>query len=170
MLRRCGLAPRRVGVPTECQGVIVLKPHGSIDFAMRPGLISVGPTTYPLHNWITLNDAPIVALPTSELRRARQEAYVVLPTEYSPYLDFQWVRPGYSAWQRDAHNFSHCIFLGLSDWECDRAELDLIWKSLDPDARIIVANPKPPSSFVERIASSGRDVVTWLDGPEDLPV
>jgi hypothetical protein len=163
-----GVRPRRPGVLGEEAGLFFLKPHGSIDFASDPRAIVMPTSTYPLRNFATLNDTGLVALPTPALRGPRQEGFVVLPAEYSPYLNFQWVAPGYRAWQEGAHTLTHCIFLGLSDWECDRSEIDFLLDSLAPTTAVVIANPDPPASFLARVKASGRPSIEWRHGPDTL--
>lgn len=166
--RRAGIRPSRLGVRAEEGGMFFLKPHGSIDFECDPRAISMPPSRYPLENWATLNNTPVIALEQSRLCRPRQEAFIVLPTEYSPYLNFQWVAPGYDVWRRTAHVLTHCVFVGISDWICDQAELDEIIAGLGAGTTVIVANPKPPQSFIDRVSSTGRHCIPWKSGPQDL--
>jgi len=146
----------------------LLKPHGSIDFECYPGIISVPKSTYPLSMCITLNDTPIIALDPKTLRQPRQEAFIVLPAETSPYLDFQWVAPGYQEWSRKAGNLTHCVLVGLSYWECDRKEIDFLLNALPPTAVVVLANPHPHAELVARIKAQGKQVIVWADGPQEI--
>jgi len=167
-LESVGIQPFRYGIQAESQTPFTLKPHGSIDFATDPRAIFMPTQEYPMRNVATRNDAPAIALPRSQLRAPRQEAMVVLPAEDSPYLEHQWVRPAYSAWCDQARMLTHCVFAGLSDWECDRPEIDRLLGALAPQTTIAVANPTPPPSFRERVEASGRTYEEWPDGPRRL--
>jgi hypothetical protein len=158
----------RFGVDGYAASSLLLKPHGSIDFACDPRAIFMPPSTYPLTAFATLNNTPLVSVPRSSLRSPRQEGFVVLPAEYSPYLNYQWVTPGYAALRTRAAAVTHCVFVGLSDWHCDRPELDTILGSLSPKATVVVANPNPPISFLSRVGCSGRTLKVWRNGPESL--
>lgn len=147
---------------------LLLKPHGSIDYAPTPSFISMPPTTYPSPNVITMNDVPLIRIPRTQLGNPHTEAYIVLPTEYSPYENFQWVRYGYTEFLRRANSITHCVFLGLSYWESDREELDFLLDALPQTTEIIEANPKPCPLFRKRVESSARHYVQWKDTP--LPI
>lgn len=150
------------------EGVFLLKPHGSIDFECDPHAISLPKSTYPLSNWATLNDVPLIKLNSASLRQPRQEAFIALPAETSPYLNYQWVAPGYQTWKKFAGELSHCVFVGLSYWQCDRQEIDFIIDTLAKDTIVIVANPHPPVELLSRVVNSGRRLIEWLDGPMNI--
>ena len=163
-----GLHLPSFAVRSGSQGCFFLKPHGSIDFECDPCAISMPPSRYPLVNWATLNDVPLIALAPNALRQPRQEAFVVLPTETSPYLGYQWVAPGYERWRGIAGNLTHCILIGLSYWRCDREEIDFLIDALAPGSTVIIANPQPPDELVARILASGRHCIEWRNGPQNF--
>lgn len=162
-LDKSGATYRRFGICTEKNGIPILKPHGSIDFEVK-GIMM--PTGYPLKNVAIRNDFPIKILAREELHRARTEADIVLPREYSPQAIFQWVNPGYVHFQEVGPTLTHCVFLGLSYWYCDQPEIDFLIKHLNQRTKIIVANPKPSKEFMEKLNSKFTDIELWKDGPK----
>lgn len=168
-LQEVGISPHRFGVEGESPQGLVLKPHGSIDFTTDPRSISLPPQVYPMRIVSTLNHTALVSIGRQALRTPRQEAIIVLPAEYSPYLRHQFVQPSYARWCRQAESLTHCVFVGLSDWECDRHEIDTMLAALSPHAIVVVANPNPARSFLERVTASGRACHLWPDGPKRLP-
>jgi len=166
VLQDAGIHLRRPGIRTDGPGAFFMKPHGSIDFGCDPRIkLSIA---YPLNNYLTRNDMGLVLLERGSLRVPRQEAFIVLPTETSPYVDYQWVAPGYNSWQRNAHILTHCIFAGLSYSDCDRRELDFLLEGLSPAATVIIANPSPPDDFRKKIIDSKRAYIEWRSGPLPL--
>lgn len=163
-LDKSGVQFRRFGVRKENTGILMLKPHGSIDFDVEGINMPVG---YPLENVASKNNFPLRCLDESELLQPRTEVDIVLPKEYSPYLDFQWVGPGYKCFNEIGFSLTQCIFAGLSYWECDRQEIDFLLESLAPDVELIVANPKPPTEFLAKAEGKfQKKVRIWKDGPE----
>jgi len=159
---------RSMRITRDRSRLLLLKPHGSIGFAHHPRAVSMPTRTYPSTNVVTLNNTPLIRIPRNRLGCPRQEAYIVLPTEYSPYRGFQWVRPGYMEFARIANSITHCVFLGLSYWECDRAELNFILDVLPSTTVIVEANPFPPADFRSYVESSGRHYVHWEGDPLDI--
>ena len=149
----------------------LLKPHGSIDVVTDPRAISMPIPPYPQDCLvIDVNNTQLIRIPRKELGAPRLAAYIVLPNEYSPYRDFQWVRPGYNKFRRIAKSITHCVFLGLSYSKSDREELDFILKALPCNTEICEANPDPPSEFRSRVESYDLSYVPWKEGkPQPIP-
>lgn len=146
------------------QGVVT-KPHGSVDFAPISSAI-VMTASYPMQNFIELNNMPIQRLDRSDLVQPRVEADIVLPTESSPYLGYQWVAPQYAHLRQVVSpHIERCIVAGISYWLCDQREIDFIFDSLTLGTEIVIANPYPPGKLVDRAASVGP-VTLWTNGPE----
>jgi hypothetical protein len=164
-LDKSGATYRRFGIYTENNGIPILKPHGSIDFEVT-GIMM--PTGYPLKNVAIRNDFPIKILRREELNMVRTEADIVLPHEYSPLSTFQWVKPGYAHFQEVGPTLTHCVFLGLSYWDCDRPEIDFLIKHLNQRTKIVVANPEPPKKFMKQITSKFTAIELWRGGPKQL--
>lgn len=163
-LEEAGLRFRRFGVRLEDTGIPILKPHGSIDFDVEGIRMPVG---YPLQNVALQNDFPRRRLNRMELLQPRTEADIVLPNEYSPFADFQWVAPGYQWFQEIGSSLTRCIFMGLSYWKCDRPEIDFLLGTLRADTtELIVANREPPPSFLDMVEERFRKVKVWRNGPE----
>ena len=148
----------------------LLKPHGSIEFATRPQDISMPIQPYPQNNLVELNNTRLIRIPRNKLGHPRLAAYIVLPNEYSPYLRFQWVSPGYETFRRIANSTTHCVFLGLSYGKPDREELNFILDALPTTTTIVEANPRPADDFRSRVVSSKRHYVHWkVHLKEELP-
>lgn len=162
-LEHAGTTYRRLGVASERTGLCVIKPHGSIDFEIHGIKVPVG---YPLKNAVLHNDAPLRALSANELLSPRTEVDIVVPTEYSPFLQFQWVAPAYTWFASRAKELTHCFFVGLSYWECDRPELDFLLDALSPDACVVIANPDPPQAFCDAVARKFARYDVWKHGPD----
>jgi hypothetical protein len=78
---------------------------------------------------------------------------------------FQWARPGYECFAALAPTLGRCIFIGLSYWPADRDEIDHLVDALDATAEVIVANPTPPSDFMDRLHAKFESVVEWREAP-----
>jgi hypothetical protein len=125
------------------QGVVT-KPHGSIDFAPISSVIAMT-ASYPMQNFIELNNMPIQRLGRSDLVQPRVEADIVLPTESSPYLGYQWVAPQYAHLRQVVSpHIERCIVAGISYWLCDQREIDFIFDSLTSGNRNRHREPESP--------------------------
>lgn len=147
-------------------GMPLVKPHGSVDFEIHPNLISYRPT-YPLTNFVDLNNTPIIRLQPDKLIYPRSQPLCIVPNESNKYSKYQWVEPANQWFSTEVEKCTHCIFIGISYFECDRPELDAILSSIPVEAEIVVANPHPPDEFMEKL--EGRPVMVWdsYDGPVD---
>ena len=147
-------------------GVPLVKPHGSVDFEIHPNSISYNPT-YPLTNFVDLNNTPIIRLESDKLIYPRYQSLCIVPNESNKYSKYQWVEPANQWFSEEVAKCTHCIFIGISYFECDRPELDAILSSIPVEAEIVVANPKPPHEFMEKLEK--RPVMVWdsFDGPVD---
>lgn len=145
-------------------GIPFVKPHGSVDFEVS-GIVA--PVSYPLNGTIDLNNTPIRRLNPNELLYPRTQPLCIIPNEENKYLNFQWVRNAKDAFNKELHSCTHCIFIGISYFECDRPEIDDVVNSLPRTTEIIIANPKPPPEFLNKLAD--RPVLLWTssDGPVD---
>lgn len=147
-------------------GIPLVKPHGSVNFEIHPNSISYKPT-YPLTSFVDLNNTPIIRLESDNLIYPRYQPLCIVPNESNKYSKYQWVKPANDWFNSEIENCTHCIFIGISYFECDRPELDAILDSIPANAEIIVANPHPPDEFMEKL--NGRPVMIWdsYDGPVD---
>ena len=169
LLRRAGIGVAPFGVNDVKTTPLLVKPHGSIDFDGDPRDIHISmPPTYPMNVFQTLNDTGLVRISRNALGAPRREAYIVTPTEYSPYLPFRWVGEGYQEFAQTTGTVTHCVFLGLSYWECDRTELNFLLDQLPRTTQIIEANPSPCPLFRKRVESTGKCYVQWPDKPRPL--
>jgi len=137
-------------------GIPVAKPHGSVNFEMR-GVFA--PTVYPIRSWCTTNNMPMFKIQNDELLKPRLEPLCVAPNEASKYLDHQWVTPIKNSFISNLRQCTHCIFIGISYFECDRAELDEIINAIPKESQIVVANPAPPADFIKALGS--RPTIYW---------
>ncbi len=149
-------------------GIPLVKPHGSVDFEIQPNSIVGNKPIYPLQNNIDLNDTSIIRLNIDDLANARVQPLCIVPNESNKYSDYQWVEPANKMYKLELAGCTHCVFIGISYWECDRPEIDSILDALPKSAQIIVANPNPPVEFLEKV--KGRPVMKWesYDGPIDM--
>lgn len=153
----------RIGIYHEHRGIPVLKPHGSIDFEV---LDVSHPVTYPLKTLMTYTNSPRRCLKEDELLHPRTEVDIVLPKEYSPFLKFQWVHPGYEWFNQNAWKLTHCYFIGLSYSHADRPEINFLLDCIQPQTEIIYINPDPPKEFIE--AAYSRNLRVRLVEPSQL--
>jgi hypothetical protein len=154
---------QRVGIQDEDGKLVIVKPHGSIDFETVGITMS---TVYPMDKVAARNNTPLRALAPHELLEPRTEVDVIAPQESSWLSEFQWVRPGYEYFSAVAPTLRRCIFVGLSYWPADRDEIDRLVGALHPSAEVIVANPAPPREFMDSLQARFRSVVVWPDGPQ----
>lgn len=168
ILEYCNVNFRRVGVKNEKEGILILKPHGSIDFEITDSAISMPRVTYPLNNAITRNDFPIKSLGEEKLLSPRKEVDIVLPNEYSVQLDYQWVKPGYECIAREGEIFTHFVIIGHSYAKCDRKEVDFILDNLSSNTNIIVANPYPDDDLIKKVENDFNNFEIWTNGPKEL--
>lgn len=147
-------------------GIPFVKPHGSVDFELAPNTISC-PVSYPLAGFIDLNNTPIIRLKKENLIYPRLQPLCIIPNEANRYLNYQWVAPANEWFNKELSSCTHCVFIGVSYFPCDRPEIDNIIDSLPSSAQIIVANPCPPKNFMEKV--KGRPVLLWNshNGPID---
>lgn len=146
------------------QGLPLVKPHGSVDFEITG--ISC-PVNYPLNGRVDLNNTPIRRLASDELLYPRTQPLCIVPNEANKYKGFQWVEKANGRFREELKTATHCLFIGISYFDCDRVEIDEIVDGLPLEAQIVIANPYPPEQFLEKV--SGRPVLLWKDfsGPVD---
>lgn len=137
-------------------GIPISKPHGSVNFEMR-GIVS--PTAYPLINWIDLNDMPMYKIDNDNLLKVRLEPLCIAPNEINKYLKHHWVTSIKNSFLTQLNQCTHCLFIGISYFECDRHELNEIIKAIPKNAEIIMVNPTPSAEFIDSIGD--RPIVFW---------
>lgn len=147
-------------------GIPLVKPHGSVNFEISPYSISYIPS-YPLNNYVDLNNTAIIKLDDTELFAPRRQALCIIPNESNKYKNYQWVAPANQCFEQKSKNTDYCLFIGISYFPCDREEIDKIIDSLPNECVIIVANPYPPEDFIKKI--NGRPNIIWSnpEGPVD---
>lgn len=147
-------------------GIPLVKPHGSVDFEITPNSISYTPT-YPLRNFVDLNDTGVIKLGQHDLLSARRQALCIVPNEANKYIGYQWVNPANQALKQVLRDCTHCIFVGISYFECDQREIDDIIDSLPDAAQVVIANPTPPPAMLDKIGN--RPLLLWgsYSGPVD---
>ena len=145
-------------------GIILSKPHGSVDFEI---LGIQCPVDYPLRGRIDLNNTPIYRLNSDKLLYPRTQPLCIVPNENNKYLDFQWVTNANRKFQTDLSECTHCLIVGISYFECDRPEIDEILSKVPSSCEIIVANPNPPEDMLTKL--KGRPYTLWQSyaGPVD---
>lgn len=143
-------------------GIPFVKPHGSVDFEVY-GIDA--PISYPLSGRIDMNDMPIHRLKINTLLYPRTQPLCIIPNENNKYQYFQWVRAANNAFNQQLKLCTHCIFIGISYFECDRPEIDAIVDGLPDGTEIIIANPTPPQEFLNKL--NGKPVLLWqsVSGP-----
>ena len=132
------------------------KPHGSVNFEME-GIVA--PISYPIRIWCDTNDMPILKIENDALFKPGLEPLCIAPNEANKYLNHQWVTPIKNAFIQNLKECTHCVFIGISYFECDRPELDEIVNSIPRHTQIIVANPEPPADFIKTL--EGRPTIYW---------
>lgn len=137
-------------------GIPLCKPHGSVNFEMKG--IEV-PTFYPIKNWCDLNDMPIYKIQNDDLLKVRIEPLCIAPNESNKYLEHQWVTSVKSSFLAQLNQCTHCMFIGISYFECDRPELDEIVNALPENSEIIIVNPDPSAEFIASIGN--RPTIFW---------
>lgn len=147
-------------------GIPLVKPHGSVDFDISSQAISYTPT-YPLRNFVDLNNTPITRLESKDLLFPRRQALCIVPNEANKYADYQWVKPANEVLKNTLKECTHCLFIGISYFECDRPEIDSIIDSLPDSTQVIIANPSPPIEMVNKVVK--RPLLLWKSykGPVD---
>ena len=143
-------------------GIPLAKPHGSVDFEIT-GIEM--PVSYPLKGCIDMNNTPIFRLKNNKLLYPRTQPLCIIPNENNKYQYFQWVKAANNAFEQKLESCTHCIFIGISYFECDRPEIDTIVRKLPKETEIIIANPTPPQEFLNTL--TGRPVLLWQsnEGP-----
>ncbi|MFJ4116907.1 hypothetical protein ACIPV9_10870 [Pseudomonas psychrophila] len=143
-------------------GIPLVKPHGSVDFEITGIKATV---SYPLNGCIDMNHTEIYRLNKENLLYPRTQPLCIIPNENNKYKYFQWVTDANNAFEQELKSCTHCIFIGISYFECDRPEIDTIVNNLPEGTEIIIANPTPPQEFLNTLI--GRPVLLWEsnDGP-----
>jgi hypothetical protein len=157
-LTRHGIQHRRGG--DDLDGIPVIKPHGSIDF---------GNAWVPSHAGVKFmnSDLPQTTLTAKQMLGKRTEVNLVLPGQLSDMRGLRWVDASYREFERLGHSFTHGVFIGVSCWDVDRPELEDITDAFAPDARLIIANPRP-EELEAMMRARGRNPELWTSGPQRL--
>lgn len=145
-------------------GLSLAKPHGSVDFEIQG--IDI-PIHYPLRGRCDLNDTPIKRLDLSQLQSPRIQPLCIVPNEKNKYLDFQWVLNSNQNFLDSLTKCTHCLFIGISYFPCDRPEIDLIIKHLPKDAEIIMGNPESNNDLLDKVSSYPVSYWKSYSGPID---
>ncbi len=160
-------------------GTHVFKPHGSIDFLVG-GIAATDrdggkplPAEYPLQLYVESPDVTWEMLRRISLDEALQPRLVlpiVLPAEPSAYRQLQWVRRCRAAWRGAAGRATHLVIVGISYWDCDRAEIDELVEAVPSGARAILADPQPSAALLSKLEDRFGTINVWTDGaPHALP-
>lgn len=148
-------------------GIPLVKPHGSVDFEIARNSISYT-AIYPLTSLVDLNDTSIERLSPDDLLYPRRQPSCIIPNESNKYSEWQWVKPANMLFRDSLQECTHCIFIGISYFECDKEEIDEIIDHLPAETQIVVANPFPHENFLAKL--KGRPHMVWKsqDGPVDF--
>ncbi|MGL6517333.1 hypothetical protein ACSZNZ_11535 [Aeromonas caviae] len=151
------------------KGIPLLKPHGSVDFDSKiTYILTPQKPTYPLQNWVDLNDTGIIRVDRAELLNQRKQAHCILPNEANEYSKFCWVEDSHKYFHNATRAIDYCLFIGISYMECDRADIRRILEKIPMQCVIIIANiSPPPPEFISDI--KGRPYIVWnnIKGPVD---
>jgi hypothetical protein len=158
----CGVDPP-AGIPLG-------KPHGSIDYELASNLIDLGRAPdYPIRVVIRLANAPMRRLPLADAVKPRLHVEVVPPMGATRIRDFQWVWPTFHAWKELGPHIERCVFVGVSCWPEDQAELCDVLRSMNPATEIVAANPDRRAALTLDFHArrlGRRSVRWWPDGPQ----
>lgn len=164
-LRKLGLQIYAYGVQEQPKGLFVGKPHGSIDYEVGQGTISM-PVQIPPTNAVYRNDTSLKRLHYLELQVPRIQCELVPPLEASMIRNFQWVAPIFSWIKSVSQNITRCIIIGISYSLPDRPEIDEILDSLNNKTEVIIANPHPPDDLKKALMSRSLKYQNWRKGPQ----
>ncbi len=148
----------RIGMDKTCNGLVLFKPHGSIDFDKGHETMNLDIQEGSL---CFQNEFTFDHLEKKRWLEPRAQNDIILPTSSTFNLKLSFVRYGYRWVSEKFCDAKRCIFLGLSYWYCDRPELDLIIKSLDRNCEIILANPNRPDQMLEVLTQKKFNNVRW---------
>lgn len=147
-MRKIELPYHRFLVNEKLEGVTVLKPHGSIDFAF-PNIRAadddktLAPNCYPLPIYCENCDFPATLMPIEDILKPRLVSNIVLPIEASQYTRLAWIRNGFDWWKNNAPSMTHVVVAGLSYQPCDRSEIDWLLSQVPRTASGVLVNEKP---------------------------
>lgn len=147
-------------------GVVVFKPHGSIDYEMTG--IDV-PRGYPLSLYATWNDMPVEVIPRSDLLRERIHPVAVLPTETTMFARAQFNRRGYPEAGAIAKKADRLIIIGFSYSDADRHEFDFLLDNLARSAQIYLVDPYPSGALIQAINDRGYRLCVSGSPPDLSP-
>jgi hypothetical protein len=161
MGRRAQLGPDR-DYP-QGSALPLFKPHGSVDFEGTHSIHQDDPLFQLRSGTVYDIDLapPLTRLFYTHLLQPRTYAQIVLPQEYSPIRNFAWVEPGYDHFKDVGPTLDRCIFVGLSYWRYDRAEINFLLKHLNDDAEVLVVNPKMSRTFATAVRRRGLACNEW---------
>ena len=140
---------------SELVGIMLGKPHGSIDFEVSPRAISIPAPAFPLRNYLVNNDTGLQRLPMDQLIRARAQYIVVPPSEASRIGDYQWVRPIFDWVVRCRPQIQRIVIVGLSYHPSDRIEVKRILESVNKTTEIVLCNPEVPKALIATLKKRG---------------
>lgn len=168
IIERSGNSIYAIGVQEDQHGIYVGKPHGSIDYEVGIGTISLSREllTLPPNNVICLNDTKIKRLGINELDQIRTQCELVPPRETSKVRSFQWVAPIFSYGKTLNLKVESLFLLGHSYALEDRKEIDELLDTLGPGTKVIVANPVIKDELKDAIYSRKLLLTHWPNGPE----
>ncbi|WP_447830030.1 hypothetical protein [Aeromonas salmonicida] len=141
-------------------GIVLYKPHGSVDFEIWG--ISM-PKGYPLRGIAEMNNTPIIRLGADMLLSPRTQPLCIVPNENNKYkfFDFQWITPTNNEFLQSLRKCTHCVIVGISYFECDRPEIDEVLSHIPKSCEIIIANPNPPAEMIAKL--KGYTYTLWSD-------
>jgi len=153
--------------PKPLDGVPLSKPHGSINFSFSEGVLSRKNASFSDLGRVVVKhcDGFHRIIPRSRLLDLRFGHDIVLPTQPSDIENLAWVSRGFEHLRACAEDFTHCIVLGISYWDCDRPELYRIFDLLAPSVQFINVNKGPlPEAVARRLNDKFESVRSILDG------
>lgn len=132
LLKRISVDYHRISSNEEddAKGIPIFKPHGSSDF--RTGGISISDSsaltfTSNRVQYIKGGKGRVNIAPEAELLSLNRNYDIVLPGEFSPYVNtILWVNQGYARIKEIIHNANYLLIIGSSYAKCDRSELNYL--------------------------------------------
>jgi len=168
-LERLGVFFKDAAKPLKYGSVLLHKPHGSCNYESDEAFIKIDNLSYPLRGYVDNNQSHFRRLKPNALITPRTEPMCVIPNEPNIYDHYYLMKGQDTLFHEHLAKTKSCVFIGNSYMACDRPEINKVLESLNPDCKVIIANPNPCPIFLEKIESLNIKFDIWSNpkGPFD---
>lgn len=151
----------RIGTNEVPKGIPIIKPHGSLDFDLPDGGISISvENRWKITTSLNQVNGHVKVIPKSEWMLPRIEADIIPPSQHNYQLKLNWVVNGFNQYARIKYrnDIDAFVIVGHSYRQEDRPEIDFFLEKLKKTTKIFIIDPYPKEELIQKIKSLGLTI------------